>query len=187
MFCSEVKVSAALRLYRAAVGTIWEASKLGGLNIKKCLQPRKTLRGKIVFAGEAGKPTHFLCWGRPMPWRKKQVNALREPAVVRGQASDTIVDVRCRRFIPTLTLGFLGDAGEIDFPIPGPGRIGVIGNHGWSPLRQRTHWKGQQNERCEPSMVEVHVVADFFEFNSSKPMQVRLHVQSASAFHAARP
>jgi hypothetical protein len=63
-----------------------------------------------------------------------------------------------------LTLGFLGDAGEIDFPIPGPGRIGVIGNHGWSPLRQSTHWKGQQNERSEPSMVEVHVVADFFEF-----------------------
>ena len=72
----------------ARVGTIWEVSKLGGLNIKKCLQPRKTLRGKIVFAGEAGKPTHFLCWGRPMPWRKKQVNALREPAVVRGQASE---------------------------------------------------------------------------------------------------
>lgn len=38
----------------AAVGTIWEMSKLGGLNITKCLQPRKTLRGKIVFAGKAG-------------------------------------------------------------------------------------------------------------------------------------
>src|SRR4030095_6791794 len=88
MFCSDVKVSAALRLYRAAVGTIWVASKLGGLNIKKCLQPRKTLRGKMVFAGEAGKPTHFLCWERPMPWRKKQVNALREPGVLRGQASE---------------------------------------------------------------------------------------------------
>jgi hypothetical protein len=39
---------------RAAVGTIWEMSKLGGLNIKECPQPRKTLRGKMVFAGEAG-------------------------------------------------------------------------------------------------------------------------------------
>jgi len=29
-------------------------SKPGGLNIKECLQPRKTLRGKIVFAGEGG-------------------------------------------------------------------------------------------------------------------------------------
>lgn len=34
-------------------------SKLGGLNIKKCLQRRKTLRGKIVFAGKAGS--------RPLP------------------------------------------------------------------------------------------------------------------------
>ncbi len=43
----------------AAVGTIGEVSKLGGLNIKKkCLQPRKTLRAKSCFAGESGKPTH---------------------------------------------------------------------------------------------------------------------------------
>jgi hypothetical protein len=34
-------------------------SKLGGLNIKKCLQRRKTLRGIIVFAGKAGS--------RPIP------------------------------------------------------------------------------------------------------------------------
>jgi hypothetical protein len=45
----------------AAVGAIWETSKQGGLNIKKCLQRRKTLRGKIVFAGEAGsRPTPLL-------------------------------------------------------------------------------------------------------------------------------
>ncbi len=45
----------------AAVGTIWEMSKLGGLNVRKCLQPRKTLRGKIVFAGKAGsRPTPLL-------------------------------------------------------------------------------------------------------------------------------
>jgi hypothetical protein len=30
----------------AAVGTIWETSKLGGLNIKKYLQPRKLSREK---------------------------------------------------------------------------------------------------------------------------------------------
>jgi hypothetical protein len=45
----------------AAVGAIWETSKLGGLNIKECLQRRKTLRGIIVFAGEAGsRPTPLL-------------------------------------------------------------------------------------------------------------------------------
>ena len=43
------------------VGAIWETSKLGGLNIKKCLQLRKTLRGKTMFAGEAGsRPTPLL-------------------------------------------------------------------------------------------------------------------------------
>src|SRR5713226_1668414 len=34
----------------AAVGAIWEASKLRGLNITKCLQPRKLTRGKVAFA-----------------------------------------------------------------------------------------------------------------------------------------
>jgi hypothetical protein len=37
-----------------AVGTIWEASKLGGLNIKKCLQPRKTCREKSCSRKQAG-------------------------------------------------------------------------------------------------------------------------------------
>jgi hypothetical protein len=38
----------------AGVGTIWEVSKLGGLNIKKCLQLRKYAPRKIVFAGRSG-------------------------------------------------------------------------------------------------------------------------------------
>jgi hypothetical protein len=42
MFCSDVKASAALRGGIAAVGTIWEESKLGGLNIKEWLQSRKS-------------------------------------------------------------------------------------------------------------------------------------------------
>src|SRR5216683_3096121 len=41
----------------AAVGTIWETSKLGGLNIKKCLQPRKHPPREVVFAERSGKPT----------------------------------------------------------------------------------------------------------------------------------
>ena len=44
----------------AAVGAIWEASKLGGLNIKKCLQPRKLNRGKVAFAEKNGKPTYSV-------------------------------------------------------------------------------------------------------------------------------
>lgn len=43
----------------AAVGTIWGASKLGGRNIKKYLQPRKSPRTKSFQAGKCGKPTHF--------------------------------------------------------------------------------------------------------------------------------
>ena len=35
----------------AAVGTIWGASKLGGRNITKCLQPRKSPRTKSFQAG----------------------------------------------------------------------------------------------------------------------------------------
>ncbi len=35
----------------AAVGTIWEASKFGGLNIMEYLQPRKAGPQKVVFAG----------------------------------------------------------------------------------------------------------------------------------------
>src|SRR5215472_2164643 len=88
MFCSDVKTSAALRRYRAGVGTIWEVSKLGGLNIKECLQPRKTLREKSCSRIEAGKADPYPCWGRPMPERKKQVYALRGPAVVGDQASE---------------------------------------------------------------------------------------------------
>ena len=37
-----------------AVGTTWEASKLGGLNIKKCLQSRNDSREKVVSRIEAG-------------------------------------------------------------------------------------------------------------------------------------
>jgi hypothetical protein len=38
----------------AAVGTTWEASKFGGLNIKEYLQPRKSLHGKSCSWVEAG-------------------------------------------------------------------------------------------------------------------------------------
>src|SRR5208283_4744955 len=47
----------------AAVGALWEMSKLGGLNLKKCLQRRKTLRVKLVFAGQARSSATAL-WGK---------------------------------------------------------------------------------------------------------------------------
>ncbi len=46
----------------AAVGTIWGASKLGGRNITKYLQPRKSSPARSRFKRDScGKPTHFLC------------------------------------------------------------------------------------------------------------------------------
>ena len=52
MFCSDVKASAALRRYVAAVGTIWEASKLGGLKINEWLQSRKSDPSRNRFDGQ---------------------------------------------------------------------------------------------------------------------------------------
>ena len=44
----------------AAVGTIWGASKLGGRNITKYLQPRKSPLARSRFKRDScGKPTHF--------------------------------------------------------------------------------------------------------------------------------
>src|SRR5262249_20183322 len=48
----------------AGVGTIWEVSKLGGLNIKECLQPRKYAPRKIVFAGRSGESRPTPVWGK---------------------------------------------------------------------------------------------------------------------------
>src|SRR5262249_5551398 len=52
MLCSDVKASAALRRSVAAVGTIWEASKLGGLNIKEWLQSRNCDPSRNRFDGQ---------------------------------------------------------------------------------------------------------------------------------------
>ena len=44
----------------AAVGTIWGVSKLGGRNITKYLQPRKSSPARSRFKRDScGKPTHF--------------------------------------------------------------------------------------------------------------------------------
>src|SRR5450756_3047987 len=43
-----------------AVGTIWEASKLGGLNIMECLQPRKSPREKSCSRNETGSRPSLL-------------------------------------------------------------------------------------------------------------------------------
>jgi hypothetical protein len=59
----------------AAVGTIWGASKLGGRNITKYLQPRNLACEKSLVADETREVDPIISWGRPMtPW-KKQVQA----------------------------------------------------------------------------------------------------------------
>src|SRR5262249_11907208 len=50
-FCSDVNAPAALREVFAAVGTIWGASKLGGRNITKYLQPRNSSPHEVVSSG----------------------------------------------------------------------------------------------------------------------------------------
>jgi hypothetical protein len=56
---AEGKVGHAVGKAMEALGAADKArsSKLGGLNIKKCLQPREIARGKIAFADTNGKPT----------------------------------------------------------------------------------------------------------------------------------
>jgi hypothetical protein len=51
MFCSDVKASVALGRLVTAVGTIWEASQLGGLNIKDGCSLEKGIRQEIVLTG----------------------------------------------------------------------------------------------------------------------------------------
>jgi hypothetical protein len=63
MLCSDVKASAALRQSVAAVGTIWEASKLGGLNIKEWLQSRKGDPSRNRFDGEMRESRPRECTG----------------------------------------------------------------------------------------------------------------------------
>jgi hypothetical protein len=75
MFCSDVKAPAALHEGLAAVGTIWGASKLGGPNIKKCLQLRKLSPLRNRFSGEKRAADLFDSWGRPLTQGEKQVKA----------------------------------------------------------------------------------------------------------------
>jgi hypothetical protein len=70
----------------AAVGTIWEASKLGGLNIKKYLQPRNHYHEKS-YSWIKREADLIEPWGRPMTLMKKQVKAISETAGIRDEAS----------------------------------------------------------------------------------------------------
>jgi len=64
----------------AAVGTTWETSKLGGLNIKKCLQPRKHPPREVVFAERSGKPTQTsLGEGRRHGGRNRYTHSVGPP------------------------------------------------------------------------------------------------------------
>ena len=50
----------------AAVGTTWGASKLGGPNIKKCLQRRKIPLLRSRFSRSMREADLIYSWGRPM-------------------------------------------------------------------------------------------------------------------------
>jgi hypothetical protein len=71
---------------RSGGNTIWEASKLGGPDIKEWLQSRKRDPSRNRFDGEKRKPTSIVSGGRPMTRRKKQIRALRGTAVAGAQA-----------------------------------------------------------------------------------------------------
>jgi hypothetical protein len=71
-----------------AVGTTWGASKLGGLNIKEYLQPRKAAPWKVVFAGKKQEADLLCFWGRPMhEGRNRQMHFVK-PAVAWDQAPE---------------------------------------------------------------------------------------------------
>jgi hypothetical protein len=59
----------------AAVGTIWGASKLGGRNVMKYLQPRNAYPREVVIRGQMREADPFVTWGRPMTSWKKQAQA----------------------------------------------------------------------------------------------------------------
>src|SRR6516162_11378852 len=86
MFGSDKSLGRPARVL-AAVGTIWEASKLGGLNVKEYLQPRNDHAKKSFWRRKReADPSNWR--GRPMTRRKKQAKALRETAGVGDQASE---------------------------------------------------------------------------------------------------
>src|ERR1700722_15180694 len=72
---------------RAAVGTIWGVSKLGGRNVKKYLQPRKHGPARSRDSRiEAGSRPH-LRWGKADDAGEEKVRALGGTAVARDTAS----------------------------------------------------------------------------------------------------
>jgi len=86
MFCSDKSLGRPAEVF-AAVGTIWEASNLGGLNVKEYLQPRNDHAKKSFWRKKReADPSNWR--GRPMTRRKKQANALRETAGAGDQASE---------------------------------------------------------------------------------------------------
>ena len=86
MFCSDKSLGRPAGIF-AAVGTIWEASNLGGLNVKEYLQPRND-HAKKSFRRKKREADLSNWRGRPMTRRKKQAKALRETAGVGDQASE---------------------------------------------------------------------------------------------------
>src|SRR5262244_654682 len=79
----------------AAVGTIRGASKLGGRNITKYLQPRKSSREKSLFAEQMRKPTHHHV-GKADDTVEETGTSTRCAAGVGGPASKDRFSEQCR-------------------------------------------------------------------------------------------
>ncbi len=71
-----------------AVGTTWEASKLGGLNIKECLQPRKDPREKSCSRNAAGSRPSLLMGKADDTGEENRYRHPVGPAGVGDQASE---------------------------------------------------------------------------------------------------
>ena len=58
-----------------SVGATWVASKLGGLNIKECLQPRESFRAEVAVRVNCGRADPVKPGGRPEFSGKKRERA----------------------------------------------------------------------------------------------------------------
>jgi hypothetical protein len=72
----------------AAVGAIWEISKLGGLNVRNVQRQSRNLTAEKSRSRKKREADPRGVWGRPMTPRKKQASALGGTVGIEGRASE---------------------------------------------------------------------------------------------------
>src|SRR5215472_13167034 len=74
-------------------GTIWGVSKLGGRNITKYLQPRKSTLREVVIRGTDAGSRPIVSWGRPTTsWKKQMLWGRRRDSAVGSSLRSTPID-----------------------------------------------------------------------------------------------